>query len=64
MVSRARPKPRDIDDLKIQLELPGEELAALPDDSSADEEGERRESAEADEVHSTLVAAPPQDLGH
>jgi segregation and condensation protein B len=55
---------RDLDDLKLPLELPGEELVALSDDSSADDEGERRENAAENEVHSTLVAAPPQDAAH
>jgi segregation and condensation protein B len=52
---------RDIDDLKIQLELPGEEVSGLSDDSGPDEEPEQRQAAAEDELHSTLVAAPPPD---
>ena len=55
---------QDIEDLKVQLELPGDELALLSDDSSADDERPRRESAPDDELQSTLVAAPPPDDGH
>jgi hypothetical protein len=55
---------RDIDDLKIPLELPGDELAALSEDSASDEDGEPRAGAAEDEVQSTLVAAPPPDTGH
>jgi segregation and condensation protein B len=54
----------DIDDLKVQLQLPGDELALLTDDSSADDEQPRRESTPQDELESTLVAAPPADDGH
>ena len=55
---------QDIEDLNVQLELPGDELALLTDDASADDEGPRRESAEREESESTLVAAPPPDDGH
>jgi segregation and condensation protein B len=55
---------RDIDELRVQLDLPGNESVSLPDDASAEEEADRRESAADDEVQSTLVAAPPQDSGH
>jgi len=55
---------QDIEDLKVQLELPGDELALLSDDSSADDERPHRESAPDDELQSTLVAAPPPDDGH
>ena len=55
---------QDIEDLNVQLELPGDELALLTDDASADDEGPRRESAQREELESTLVAAPPPDDGH
>ena len=55
---------QDIEDLNVQLELPGDELALLSDDSSADDERPHRESAPDDELQSTLVAAPPPDDGH
>jgi len=55
---------QDIEDLNVQLELPGDELALLTDDASADDEGPRRESAQREESESTLVAAPPPDDGH
>ena len=55
---------QDIDDLKVQLELPGDELALLSDDSSAEDERPHRESESEDELQSTLVASPPQDDGH
>jgi segregation and condensation protein B len=55
---------QDIEDLKVQLELPGDELALLSDDSSADDERPHREGAPDDELQSTLVAAPPPDDGH
>ena len=55
---------QDIEDLNVQLELPGDELALLTDDASVDEEGPRRESAQREELESTLVAAPPPDDGH
>src|SRR6185503_13674002 len=46
---------QDIEDLNVQLELPGDELALLSDDSSADDEGPRRESAQREALESTLV---------
>jgi len=55
---------QDIEDLNVQLELPGDELALLTDDASADDEGPRRESAQREELESTLVAAPPPDDAH
>ena len=55
---------QDIEDLNVQLELPGDELALLTDDASADDVGPRRESAQREESESTLVAAPPPDDGH